>query len=66
MAKEITMDKSEDNRNWRCLFGWHQWEVISEKTFAIYAHANSPHPYKETQRFILRCIHCGDLKKRSL
>lgn len=51
---------SEDKRNWKCLFGMHQFSIIKERDLVT--------DYDEIKGriYYLQCNFCGTIKKRSL
>lgn len=56
------MEKPIDTRNWKCLFGMHQAEIVESTKRVKYAHSTSKLPYKAWTHVVTRCVHCGKIE----
>ncbi len=58
------MSEAKDTRNWKCLFGMHQWILI-----AAYDYTRSDEfgdVYMRGKKFIMQCAYCGKVKRKIL
>lgn len=58
------MSEAKDTRNWKCLFGMHQWVLI-----AVHDYTRSDEfgdVYMRGKKFIMQCAYCGKVKRKIL
>lgn len=58
------MSEIKDTRNWKCLFGMHQWILVS-----VYDYTQTDEfgdVCMGGKKYIMQCVYCGKVKRKIL
>lgn len=58
------MSEIKDTRNWKCLFGMHQWILVSVCDYTQTDEFGDI--YMRGKKYIMQCVYCGKVKRKIL
>jgi hypothetical protein len=53
-------------KDWKCLIGLHQYELIKTHKTNVYDNKDDAHPSEIVYTYLSRCVHCGKIKSHKV